>query len=104
MDEIGFVIKSFIVSVFAVFCLQMKMGESSVESRIVGYMQDAKATKWMKDMGAGATRMTASTYNKVIGDVFKKGKNNKNSIDAQLKKVKEAADKHEQELLDIENQ
>jgi hypothetical protein len=106
MDEIGFVIKSFLVSAFAVFLLQMKVGGESVEHKVVSYMQNAWATKWMKDMGQGATRATASVYNQTIGPIVKhqtKTLGKIADIKSEMKAVEEQQKKREQELMDIEN-
>jgi hypothetical protein len=106
MDEIGFVIKSFIVSAFAVFLLQMKVRGESVEHRVVSYMQNAWATQWMKDMGKGATRATASVYDQTIGPIVKqqsKTLGKMADIKSELKAVEEQQKKHEQELMEIED-
>lgn len=108
MDEIGFVIKSFLVSAFVVFLMQMKVsGERSIEAIVVGYMHNAWATKWMKDMGGGAVRATASVYDKTIGDVVKHHKTTLGKITdikGEMKAAQEAGEAREKRLLDIENQ
>lgn len=62
MAEILFVLKVFFISCAFVFALQFKVGEASTEQRIYGLLQDSRATNWLKDVGQGAVRLTASTY------------------------------------------
>ncbi len=107
MDEIGFVLKSFLVSAFIVFLMQMKMNQGqSVESYVVGYLQDAWATQWMKDMSRGAVRGTASIYKQTVGAALGKPilfVNKATDIKSEMKAVEESAARRERDLLDIEN-
>lgn len=102
MDEIGFVLKSFLVTCFLVYGLQMPVGGATLETHIQGIIKDRRFTGWMQDMGTGATRMTASTYDKVLGDVFpRKGKEaaaGKNPVQENIEKMKEGINKHHQQL------
>lgn len=108
MDEIGFVFKSFFVAAFAVFLMQMQVGEGkSVEGVIVGYMKSTWATQWMKDMGAGASRATASVYDNTIGGVVKSSQRTLNKltdVKGEMKAAEDAGKAREAKLLDIENQ
>jgi hypothetical protein len=63
MDEIKFVIKSFLFTALLVFCLQFKVGEKTADKHINDFLQGSRLISWMRDMGTGAVRMTASTYN-----------------------------------------
>lgn len=65
MDEIKFVIKTFCVTALVVFFLQFKVGEKSADAHINDFLQGSRLISWIRDMGNGAVRMTASTYNTV---------------------------------------
>jgi len=107
MDEVGFVIKSFLVSSFAVFLMQMNVRGHRVEDHMVGYMQNAWATKWMKDMGGGAVRATASVYDNTLGPVVNHQKATLGKlvdIKAEMKAAEKAQSENEKKIMDIENQ
>lgn len=107
MDEVGFAIKTFMVSVFVVFCLQSKMGDQTVEKHVVGYLKDSVVTTWMRQMGGAATQLTVAGYNKAAAQVgFDPAKiirTPSSRVNQQLDQVKEAASRREAELMDIEN-
>lgn len=65
MAEVGFVIKSFIVTCVVVFCLQFKMGAKTGDQWLNDFLQKGVLTRFLKDSGEGATRLTASMYNSV---------------------------------------
>jgi len=115
MDEIGFVIKSLLFTCFAVFCLQVKMGETSIEQKITNALAKTATARWFKDMGRGAARATAAVSDKVakspVGQFaekaaadFKKAPNPIGATQETLNQVNEIQNKQFQRLQDIENQ
>ncbi len=63
MAEILFVIKSFVITCVVVFCLQMKVGEQTLDHKLNQFLQKGQLTSILRDAGTGATRLTASAYN-----------------------------------------
>lgn len=63
MAEILFVIKSFVITCVVVFCLQMKVGDQTLDHKLNDFLQKGKLTSILRDAGHGATRLTASAYN-----------------------------------------
>ncbi len=63
MAEFLFVLKSFVITCLIVFCLQMKIGEQTLDHRLNQFLQKGQLTSILRDAGEGATRLTASAYN-----------------------------------------
>jgi hypothetical protein len=63
MAEFLFVLKSFVITCVVVFCLQMKIGEQTLDHRLNQFLQKGQLTSLLRDAGQGATRLTASAYN-----------------------------------------
>lgn len=63
MAEVFFVIKCFVITCVVVFCLQMKVGDQTLDHQLNHFLQKGRLTSILKDAGAGATRLTASAYN-----------------------------------------
>ncbi len=63
MAEVFFVIKSFLITCVVVFCLQMKVGEQTLDHKLNEFLQKGQLTSILRDAGQGATRLTASAYN-----------------------------------------
>ena len=63
MAEVFFVLKSFLITCVVVFCLQMKVGEQTLDYKLNEFLQKGQLTSILRDAGQGATRLTASAYN-----------------------------------------
>lgn len=100
-DKIVFVMKWLIVAVVGVFGYQWYTGDMRIQNYVMGHLEKSGAKAKILD----ASRKTASTFNKVVGDDLKKG-NPKAAIgrvQEQLKNINEGQKKKEQNLMDIEN-
>ena len=70
MGEFLFVLKSFFITCVVVYCFQYKIGDKSIDERVNEFLQQGALTRYIKEAGEGATRITASTYNSVKeGDI-----------------------------------
>ncbi|MBY0386029.1 hypothetical protein K2X05_12800 [bacterium] len=70
MAEFMFVLKSFLITCVVVYCFQYKIGDKTTDERVNEFLQKGALTKYIKEAGDGATRITASTYNSVKeGDI-----------------------------------
>lgn len=65
MGEFLFVLKSFLITCVVVYCFQYKIGDKTMDERVNEFLQKGALTKHLKDVGDGATRITASAYNSV---------------------------------------
>lgn len=65
MGEVLFVLKSFLITCAVVYCLQFKIGNQTADEKLNQFLQKGALTHFLKDATAGATRITASTYNAV---------------------------------------
>lgn len=65
MGELMFVLKSFLITCVVVYCFQYKIGDKTTDERVNEFLQKGALTRYIKEAGDGATRITASTYNAV---------------------------------------
>lgn len=55
MPEVMFVIKSLVVTVIIVLCMQVKMGSATVEDHMHDWMRTSAVTQYLKGVAEGAT-------------------------------------------------
>ena len=96
MAEIAFVVKTFFISCLFIFALQYRVDGVSAESKVFDMLHSSRLTGWMKTVGEGAVRLTATTINSVIDP--KKAEQERNvaqqgAFNSQLEEMK----KHEEE-------
>ncbi len=98
MPEILFVIKSFLITCVVVYCFQFKWGEETIDQKVNNFLQKGTLTHLLKDVGQGATRLTASTYNEVSEGKFKL-RFGQESIE-KAEQAKQQAEEYEEKILE----
>ena len=104
MAEFLFVLKSFLITCVLVFCLQMKVGDQTLDHRLNDFLQKGQLTSILRDAGEGATRLTASAYNSAKeGDLklpFQAIKNAEQAKEAMEQRQQEVQDELEEVMAD----
>ena len=54
MDEFKFVMKTFLITIFILFLLQIKIGTSTVEVEALRWMETSPVTRYLQNVSAGA--------------------------------------------------
>lgn len=55
MPEVMFVVKSLVVTIILVLCLQVKLGAATAEDHMQDWIRTSTVTKHLKDVAQGAT-------------------------------------------------
>ena len=63
MDEIKFVLKTFLITCAVVYGMQFKLGDQTADEKLNIFLQKGALTQILRDASQGATRLTASAYN-----------------------------------------
>ncbi|MBY0314108.1 MAG: hypothetical protein K2Q26_01225 [Bdellovibrionales bacterium] len=67
MAELFFVLKCFVMSVFLVFCMQFKIKNQTVETRLTSSLRETRAHHWLADMGLGGVNLVRAMVAQATG-------------------------------------
>ena len=73
MDEVKFVIKTLFVSIIVLFALQIKVGNSTVETQALEWIETSSTTRYLQNVAAGAVlaiRNAGKTASGYLGKTF----------------------------------
>ena len=85
--------------------MQVDVSGRSIESHLVSFMRETAATRWMRDMGGGAARVTASVYKKTLTEVGAVGKATRKALkpaEEQIEKAREFETDYTETVMELD--